>query len=155
SSAVSYGTVRIASQATLLAGAGSYYIGNLTLEPNSALVLDQDGPVVLYVSDSVALRGRIQTPSGGHPDVAIVHLGTSDVTVEAPYDGAIVAPNAALVLRNVAAGHEGFFYGKDLTVDAGAVVRHRTPLAVSVAGQCTPMACHGHGTCGEDRAGGE
>jgi hypothetical protein len=130
-----YGTIRVASRSTLTLRSGVYYVERLELEPQSRLVLDQGaGPVIIYVSTYLQPRGELKSNKPGEaPDLALIYLGSSDVYLEAPFYGALVAPKAALTLRQTQAPHEGFFFAKSINVDANARVKHVPPLSLFVA----------------------
>ena len=92
-----YTSVRVASSAALTLNSGTYYFDSLQLEPQSHLNLQQDsGPVVVNATSFFQLRGQIAPVGGGHPDLLLVEVGATDVFVETPFDGAIIAPNASL-----------------------------------------------------------
>lgn len=130
-----YTTVRVASRATLTLNSGAYYVDSLQLEPQSSLLLQQDsGPIVINATTVLQLRGQLAAVGGGHPDLLLVEVGSSDVFVETPFDGAIVAPNASVTLRSVTPGHTGFFYGQHVTVDPRTIIAPRPALPLLVAG---------------------
>jgi hypothetical protein len=126
------GVVTLNSGATLTLKTGTYYLTSLTLNTSSTLKLDQArGPVIVYVTDGLTARGAIVPLSGSAPDLLIAHLGTMPITIlEAPFNGAIVAPFTSITLRSVTGVHTGFFYAKDLILDSSAKVRYRAPLAL-------------------------
>ena len=138
-----YDQVRVASRSTLKLSSGTYYLSSLQLEPQAVVSLEQSaGPVLLYVDSSLQLRGTFAVSGGGTPDLGLVFLGSSEVFVEVPFSGALVAPNAKLTLRSVSQAHTGFFYGKNLFVDAHAQVKHAPPLAIlTAATEGDPEAC--------------
>jgi hypothetical protein len=136
-----YDTVRVASRATLKLSSGSYYLSTLQLEPQAIVSLDQDkGPVIIYATQSVQLRGSFPPVVGTTPDVAVVYLGTSTVYLETPFSGTLIAPNANITLRSVSPAHEGFFFGNSLFVDPGAQVKYRPPLAILGAAAGTDLS---------------
>jgi hypothetical protein len=127
-----FGTVRIASRARLALTAGTYYVQSLDVEPGAVVRLVQDtGPVVIYVADSVIYRGSFTTSNGAPPDLVLAAVAPTTVFVEAPFDGALLVPGGGIVLRQGA--HAGFFAARDITVDAHAEVRYRAPNALSSA----------------------
>lgn len=136
------GTVRVASGAKLRLQSGVYYLDQtLQLEAQAILELNQShGPIIIYV-DSVQLRGAIISSTGDTPDLLIVALGSQTVFVERSYDGALLAPFASMVLRDVPGGHTGYFAAKTLDVDAGAKVKYRAPLALLAAADLDPSDC--------------
>jgi hypothetical protein len=138
----SYGAVQVFSNATLTLLAGTYYVDTLQLEPQSHVILDQAaGPVVIYVRTTVQLRGDLRASSGGAPDLLVVHLGTSDVSAEVPFSGAIVAPNARVFLGSVSPGHVGAFFAKNIEVGPHTTVTFRAPHALLVAAGLPVKSC--------------
>jgi hypothetical protein len=126
-----HGTVTANSQGTLTFSTGTYYLTSLNLQAGSTVKLDQGrGPVIVYVTDVIALRSPFVPPTGTTPNVLVAYLGTNNVIVETLFDGAIVAPSASLTLRSLTGIHTGYFYAKNTILDAGARVRYRAPLAL-------------------------
>src|SRR5690606_35984595 len=72
-----YGSLTLQTGAELIVGAGDYFFdGPVLIEPGARLTVEDDaGPVRLGALDSVVYRGAIGTPSGPHPDLALVGLG--------------------------------------------------------------------------------
>jgi hypothetical protein len=106
------------------------------------VILKQErGPIVIY-ADSVQLRGGfVSSVVSAPPDLLIATIGSQTIFVEQPYDGALLAPFGGIVLRNVAAGHRGYFAAKTVEVDAGAKVRYRAPFPLLVPGVPEPDDC--------------
>jgi hypothetical protein len=117
----SYGSIRVASRATLKLKSGSYLATSLVVEPQGKLELDDAaGPVVLYLDTGLTFSGSVGSLTGAHPKFLIAYRGTSFVPIEAPFAGSIVAPNAKLNLATVnAPGHAGSFFAKDIEVQPG------------------------------------
>lgn len=121
-----YGLMQLFSGAKLTLTTGAYYVDDLDLEQGSTVILNQDaGPVLLYVRNSVILRGVFSTTSGAASDVLLGFLGTTDVVGEVPFVGTLVAPSAKIALRAVAGGHTGAFFAKDIDVSPNTTVSFR------------------------------
>jgi hypothetical protein len=127
-----YGTVSLNSPSTLTLTTGTYYLTALNVQSSSVVRLDQKhGPIVIYVTDGVVLRGSFVPVAGtAPPDLLIVYLGTAPIFVESLFSGAIIAPFAQMTLRSVTGVHSGYFAAKQSILDAGARVTYRAPLAV-------------------------
>lgn len=127
-----YGVVTLNSPSTLTLRTGTYFLKTFSAQSSSVIKLDQaGGPVIIYTTDNLTLRGTFTPLTGtAAPDLALIHLGTSAVFVETLFNGAIVAPSAAVTLRSVTGIHTGYFAAKEPVLDAGARVRYRAPLAV-------------------------
>jgi hypothetical protein len=138
-----HGAVTVNSQGRLTLRSGTYYLTSLSLQSATSTTLIQHsrGPVIIYVTDGVTLRGAFVPPMGESPDLLIVHLGTQPVFVETLFDGALLAPSAPLTFRSVTGTHTGFFYAKDPFLDAGAKVRYRAPLAIIKASGTNGSDC--------------
>lgn len=134
-----WGTVNVNSQATLTFETGTYYLTALNLQSGATLKLDQArGPVIVYVSNTLAFRGTV-VPAAGvagtQPDWLLGYLGTSPIYVESRFSGALVAPFTSLTLRSVTSTHTGYFFANQVVLDAGARVKYQPPTAlVRVAG---------------------
>jgi hypothetical protein len=114
----SYGDVSVKSGATLTLKSGRYTLNSLQLESQGKLALDvAEGPVVLFVKSSFTFRGSVSSPADATQSLLIEYAGTSTASIEAPFRGTIVAPNAKLALATVqGAGHQGSFFAKDIEV---------------------------------------
>ncbi|MGH9889276.1 MAG: hypothetical protein ACREBE_27325, partial [bacterium] len=135
----SYGAVQVFSNATLTLVAGIYFFDTLQLEPQSHVALDQTaGPVVIYVRDSVQLRGELRATNARPPDLALIYLGTSEVRAEVPFSGTIAAPNARLFLGSTTPGHAGAFFAKSIEVGPHTTVTYRAPHALLAGGLPIP-----------------
>lgn len=135
-----YGAVTANSGSTLTLRTGTYFLTTFSLQSSSIIKLDQArGPIVVYVTDSLPLRGVFQPLTGTNPDLLIAYLGTIPVVVETRFNGAVLAPSTSLTLRSVTGAHQGFYYAKDMILDAGAKVQFRAPGAI-VGGSSPPGA---------------
>jgi hypothetical protein len=144
-----HGNVTLNSQSTLTLQTGTYYLTSLIMQSASTVRLEQaSGPVVIYVTNGLTLRGTFVPVTGTAPDLLVAHLGTTPVIVETPFNGALLAPFTSLTFRSLATAHTGFFFAKNTVLDAGAKVTYRRPLAVIGAagksgGKCLELVAAG------------
>lgn len=138
-----YGNVLFNSTtAELTLQSGTYYIDSLTLNSTGKVWLDQaNGPVIIYVKQVNAFRGAFAALDGSSPDLFVGYTGANQLFVETNFKGSIVAPNAKLTLRSVSSPHVGFFAGKDVELDANAVVSYGTPNPILVASGPDETTC--------------
>jgi hypothetical protein len=139
-----YGVVTLNSQSSLTLKSGVYYLTSLSIQADSVVIrIDQSqGPTTLYTTDALTLRGSIVALSGTEdPNLLVAHLGTAPVTVETRYNAALIAPSATVTLRSVAGIHTGYFYAKDMALDAGARVQYRAPLGLIRTAVTTGPKC--------------
>jgi hypothetical protein len=124
-----YGGVSVKSRATLtLAAGGVYFFDSLMLEPQSTVVLASGGAqVTIYVRLDCTIRGQLTQAGGGAPNLFLGALGSNPVSVEVPFSGTLVAPNATLALATVAApGYTGAFFAANLVAQPGSVFNFAT-----------------------------
>jgi hypothetical protein len=115
----SYTTGSIKAGATLHLAAGTYAFDTFSLEPQGTVSVDASGgPVFIYVGAQLDLKGALD--AGAHPaSLMIVYLGTAQGSLEAPFTGTVVAPNAKLYLAPVGApGFVGSFFAAQIDVEA-------------------------------------
>jgi cysteine-rich repeat protein len=135
-----YGTVTVDTGGTLKLHAGNYYATTFALSQGSTLSLDQSGgAIVVYVSSAITLNGAVTAIQGGVPNLLIVYLGNSVLSIGgtsgAPFGGSIVAPYVQLSLHQTTGAHVGFFAAQDLLLDANVQLEYALPTAVlSAAG---------------------
>jgi hypothetical protein len=104
-----YQSVHVKSRATLTLNAGEYFIGNLTLEPQS--VIRTTGPVTLFVQNHFIDRGQLLGLSNG----SIVFGGTNELVLESSLVAELIAPNARVTLRGTLTTAHAF--ARELVVD--------------------------------------
>jgi hypothetical protein len=138
-----YGQVQINNAgAELTLQSGTYFINSLTLNSNSKVWLNQtDGPVIIYVAQVAAFRGIFAAVDGAAPDLFVGYTGSNQLYVEANYRGALVAPNATVTIRSVSTPHVGFFAGKNVELDANAIVSYGVPTSVVAAATPGETSC--------------
>jgi DNA-binding protein YbaB len=119
-----YTTAVIKANAEVSLSSGSYFFESLSVEPNSKLIVDaDDAPAILYLKQAFLFRGAMISRSGGRPKIVIECFGPALVSVEAPFTGTLVAPNALINLASVGTpGHSGAFFGKDVIVQPGTII---------------------------------
>lgn len=149
-----YGNISVPPAATLTLSTGTYYFTSLTLLLGSTVSLNQaSGPVIVYVASSllpVTLQAPIVAVGGAHPDLLLVYLGPLPIVAAAQFDGAIVAPSAALALNLILdprtlqpVPHIGFFAAQSVELELNAQVEYRIPLAlVAAASPSGPLCRH-------------
>jgi|GEM_PF-3292442 len=108
-----YTSLIVKSRSVVRLGSGKYFMDQLQLEPQAVLELNTSaGPVILNVRQSLNFKGTIKN-SGGAGSFFLSYFGTAATSIEAPFNGTIVAPNAILRLAPVGSpGHRGSFYAK-------------------------------------------
>lgn len=123
-----YGEVHVFTGGTLTLAPGRYFVGSLLIEPNAHVVLQNaSAPVYLYIRGSLLYNGAFEEQATGELEgnVFVGMLGTSDVTLQAPFTGTIVAPNSTLTLATVTGGHTGSFFARSIEVRPDVVVTHK------------------------------
>jgi len=123
-----YGDVQVFSRATLTLHPGTYFFQSFRLEPDSHVILENSSqPIFLYVRGDFQYRGTFQEQATAAMtgNVFVGILGTTFVSLEAPFVGTIVGPNATLNLATVTGGHKGAFFGKAIQVAPDVVVTHK------------------------------
>lgn len=125
-SPASYGDLSVKSRAQLALHAGVYYFGQVTIEPQGVLLIDNsEGPVQVYVGGGFTYRGVVQSARVGLPQLLVGVVGNLPVTIEAPFDGIVVAPNSDVHLQAAQPqGHRGAFFGKTTSLEPDTQVGH-------------------------------
>ena len=121
----SYLKLNVKSNAKLTLSAGSYYFESLTFEPNAEIRLNKSaGPIYVYVLNSFIHRGTFVDGGGKLANALFGYFGTSLATVEAPFLGTLVAPNAKIWLATIGSnpGHRGAFFGREIELAADTTV---------------------------------
>jgi hypothetical protein len=112
-------------EGALQLSSGVYTFSQLSLNPGSELLLDQEaGPIVLHIGTPGTWHGAVQVLDGGDPDLLMVYMGEDWLRFSAPANLHVVAPNGHLALEHVGP-HSGTFYGMEVLVSSGAVVHQR------------------------------
>lgn len=117
---IHYANVIVKQGASISLSAGTYYIDNLDLEPNSGVACDESaGPVILVVGNTLTVRGLFVTVNGSSPRPFILYYGQQMVNlINYPFLGTIVAPSAMV---DVASGgtweQSGTFIAQNLLIE--------------------------------------
>jgi DNA-binding protein YbaB len=121
-----YADLTVFSGATLFLSGGTYFFNNFDIEPQAKISCSsQTTQITVNVKLGFIFRGSIIEKTGGRPKFFAACFGTSQVTIEAPFTGTLVAPDAPINLATVGApGHTGAFYGKDVTVQPDNTIVH-------------------------------
>jgi len=150
-----YRDVNIKSRSTVTLTTGEYFLRSLILEPDSVVVLDKaGGPITLYVANTFINRGTFQSTTGELDDFLVAYMGDADVSVEAPFDGVVTAPNARLTLATVGTdAYRGRFFGREIRVAPDTTVTH-APYLCSLTSNCSTGTCTPLSSCGDDAQNG-
>lgn len=123
----SYGSLSAASSAQVHISTGTYYFTSFDLEPSAQLTIDETaGPVLLYVQNNLLYKGTISHIGGGPGDFLMGCTACSDVSLQGPFSGTLVAPTANVTLTTVNGGHIGSFFANRITVNSDLTVTHQT-----------------------------
>lgn len=117
-----YANVHIKSRRTLRVSKGTYTFESLQLEPESILEIDsRSGRVIIHVrGGTLFTRGTIKSFSSARPDFFLSYFGGTDLSIDTPFTGTIVAQTAKIVLASVGTpGHSGAFFAQSILVRPG------------------------------------
>jgi hypothetical protein len=93
----SYRNVTVNTGGTLNLSTGDYFFLGLTLNSGGTVrVNDAAGPVRVFIMNSLAYRTSFVHQNGTLADVFVGYVGTQSSTIEAPYLGTFIAPNASI-----------------------------------------------------------
>jgi DNA-binding protein YbaB len=121
-----YRSITLGGGSQLTLTAGVYFTDALNLATNSKIIVDAtNGPVVFWVKNSFTFKGAFVDKAGVFPRIWVGYLGTTGVTLETPYQGSLVAPNAQITLPTVGAPkHVGSFHALHLQVGPSQTICH-------------------------------
>jgi len=121
-----YRSITLGSGAELTVTSGVYFTDSLDLELNSKLIVNtSNGPVIFWIKNSFIFKGAFTDAAGVFPRIWVGYLGTAGVTLEKPYQGSLVAPNAQITLATVGApNHVGSFHALNLQVGPDQTICH-------------------------------
>jgi hypothetical protein len=117
----SFRDVTVFSRSRLTLTAGTYFMRSLTLEPQSTLVLPNDGTVTVRVRDAFTYRGAIEGTDAPRR-LSVIYQGTSATPIEAPFTGRLVATRGVMLLRGTPGPHVGSFLGREIDVQPGTFI---------------------------------
>jgi hypothetical protein len=117
-----YGGLDVRSRARVTLRAGTYYLVYFNSEPQGQIQLDTSGgAIVIYVRDSFTYKGAFVNTAGPEGKVLVGYLGTATAYLQAPFVGAMVAPNAFIQLARPDFGqHKGAWFGAQIEVFSDA-----------------------------------
>lgn len=122
-----WSSVTVKPRAELTLSTGSYYFDTFDVHSDGKLVLDDSsGAVLVFVRSSVSFRGKVLGPQASERFL-VAYVGSQPVTIDAPFAGSVLAPDALLRLSPVdGSGHDGSFFAKSIEADAWNPIRYRT-----------------------------
>lgn len=121
-----WGTLNVQSGSEVYLRPGTYFFESFNTEPGSSVIVDAAaGQAIIYVRNSFVHKGPI-VQSGGDPGKVFVgYLGTSAAFLQAPYVGAMVAPNGAIELhRPTSEQHKGSFFAREIHAFSDSTILH-------------------------------
>jgi hypothetical protein len=123
-----WGDVTVKTGCELQLKTGTYTFTSLDLETNGKISLDsKNGQVLIHVKGNLIWRGLLTERTGTTPKLFMSCFATnppaSPISLEAPFRGTFVAPNASVTLAPLAApGFTGAFFAKDITVQPNQTI---------------------------------
>jgi hypothetical protein len=119
-----YGAVTIKSRSALSLSPGIYTFASLGLEPQAELRLSTAaGPIIVYVRDTWDFKGSL-VHAGDPAQVFVGVLGSAPLSLESPFAGTVVAPNASLRMAPANKVFSGSLFAKQLLVEAETTVNY-------------------------------
>jgi hypothetical protein len=121
-----FGNVTVNAGGKLTLKAGTYNINSLKLEPQSTLKLDTSGgPIFVNVKNELVFRGTVESRSTVASKALFTYLGSTLVSLDAPFAGTLIAPNATIKAESLnGATHYGAFFGRDVELHQGGKLQH-------------------------------
>ena len=122
-----YDSVRIFSGAAVTLRTGAYFVHSLVVEPQAHVNVDtSDGPIVIYVKDTLRLNSSLDYIDGEPGEVLFAYLGQHAALFEEALVATVVAPNSKIELRRPDNGlpHQGAFFGREVHVFSDATVHY-------------------------------
>jgi hypothetical protein len=119
-----WGDITVKTGCELQLKTGTYTFTSLDLEPNGKISLDsKNGQVLIHVKGNLIWRGLLTERTGTTPKLFMSCFATSPISLEAPFRGSFVAPNASVNFASLAApGFTGAFFAKDITVQPNQTI---------------------------------
>jgi DNA-binding protein YbaB len=120
--------ITVKTGCTLQLKTGTYTFTSLDLESGGTLSLDsKNGQVLIHIKGSLIWRGAVTERTGTTPKLFMSCFATnppaSPISMEAPFRGTFVAPNASVDFKTVAApGYTGAFFAKDISVQPNQTI---------------------------------
>lgn len=115
----SYNLVRVESMGTLVINPGEYWIGEIQMHSGSQVLFAQPGKAsVLHVNGNVYWHPTILNTNFFKlaKGFKMIHHGSTEMYVEGPFVGTIVAPKSNVVLGQSEKTFHGSILGKNITL---------------------------------------
>ena len=127
-----YTLMQVQLNATLTLSSGVYFCNDFDLQLGAKIIVNAaQGPVFLYVKNTLNYNGTFVDSAGGFPNLFVGYVGSLIVFLNKPFQGTLVAPNAKIDLQTVGSpGHAGAFHARDIEVDPNNTIQHHPfPIA--------------------------
>jgi hypothetical protein len=109
----------------LTLSSGVYKLDAFITDPGQSVIIDDSkGPVIVLVTSTFILQGKVSAPSGGFPGWVVGYAGTSDVFIGSTLDGTFFAPNGKVNMSIGNAKHEGTVVAKNIELHQGGQFTH-------------------------------
>ncbi len=142
-----YSLITAALNNRIVFRAGDYYVESLqVLIGGHVIIDDSQGPVKIWVKSSFRFDGDVANQAGSFPEWSVYALQSLLLSVNGPFRGTLVAPNATLKLGLPIIGqtHEGAFFGKSVELASNSRVVHRAlPWAIRSIAVTPTQGCSG------------
>ncbi|MGH7271749.1 MAG: hypothetical protein ACREJ3_15060, partial [Polyangiaceae bacterium] len=104
---------------TLTLTAGTYTANTFHIDPLGFVKFDTtSGPIQVYASSVMDIFCGVTTV-GSPSNLLLVYAGTNNITINSPFNGTVVAPNAVIELEALGIPYNfvGSYFGREVDVD--------------------------------------
>jgi RHS repeat-associated protein len=143
-----YAAVNLGARSILALSTGDYRFDSLGTQPQSVLrVTTTSGPVRVFIRNTLNWNSTVTAAAGDPSKLLVGYVGATAITMNTPFIGTLLSPNAGVTLPTVSTPHAGAFFAKSMNV-APDVVITTEPFTVPCQGvnvddgnACTTDSC--------------
>ena len=143
-----YAAVSVGARAILALSAGEYRFDSLATQlPSTLRVTTTSGPIRIFVRNTLTWNSTVTTAAGDPAKLLLGYVGSAAITINTPFTGTLLSPNAALTLPTNSSPHNGAFFAKTLTTQPDVVVTTRPfqqpcqGVVIDDGNACTADSC--------------
>ncbi|HET7542785.1 MAG TPA: hypothetical protein VFK05_23095, partial [Polyangiaceae bacterium] len=143
-----YAAVSLGARAVLALSTGDYRFDSLATQlPSTLRLTTTAGPVRIFVRNTFSWNSTVTAAAGDPTKLLLGYVGSAAITVNTPFTGTLLSPNAAVTLPTGSSPHSGAFFAKTLSTQPDVVVTTRPfqqpcqGVVIDDGNACTTDAC--------------
>src|SRR6478736_3880494 len=118
-----YAAVTLGSRAVLALSTGDYRFDSFVAQlPSTLRLTTTAGPIRIFVRNTLTWNSTVTAAAGDPTKLLLGYVGNAAITINTPFSGTLLSPNAAVSLPTPSSPHSGAFFAKSLSTQPDVIV---------------------------------